>query len=716
MAAATVDQVLRLERELEELRNMFERMNSRWAPGALSGKRSFNNIANYNGKPDEWSDWSFAFETFLREVEGWDAVLEKLEKVVRIPTEQEFNEWAPTLRATTRGIENDENLEDMSKQLYQCLCLKLTGNALKGAKNMREGKWSGMQCWVKMRLEVGSMTGHRRQGLAGKVYNPARVTKYVDVLSAIDAWESVKKELERHEGDRKLHDESAIHGLKQLIPLELEKAINATPGLRTYDEVKSYIVEQVALRRDSRGQTQAPQAMDVDVITKKIVASLTGDWQHQGEQEQAQGCHDGNADTGKGSEECQPCGEGNGELNFMNQIMTAVKGQLGGKGFGKYGGQWQGGKNGGGKGQFQGNCSHCGVWGHVKRNCRKLDREMEEYRAGKGKGKGDGKGQQYGKGGYEPKGWGKGGWYSGGKGYGKYGGKAMTLGWGNEGNGNEGWNGGQSGGAWTLNLQKAEGAWEKPVKTVKTPWNIAAPPGLETGGGFDVLTMTEATKEEEEFDAVEIDDDFPQLGDTGNSDRKTRMPPMPNYSKNAVRRAQGRWKPKSQGECHMLTKAPEAKELHPFIGPKPTSDGWFRVKGVMDSGASESVAPPTLCPHYKLHPSPGSRAGQHYVSASEDTIANLGEQYLNIVTDAGKGGVAKYQVADVSRPLNAVSEICDAGGDAGQTVVFNRNGGYIVNNLSGACTEFAREDGVYVLEFWVKPPNVDEAEGFRRQG
>ena len=152
------------------------------------------------------------------------------------------------------------------------------------------------------------------------------------------------------------------------------------------------------------------------------------------------------------------------------------------------------------------------------------------------------------------------------------------------------------------------------------------------------------------------------------------------------------------------------KTLNPFVAPAPDQEGWVRVKGVMDSGASESVAPPTLCPHYEVTPSAGSLAGQHYVSAGEELIANLGQTTLDIVTDTGTEMKARYQVAEVSRPLNAVSEICDAGGPNGQQVIFGKHGGTILNLDTGKETHFDREDGVYVFEFWVKP------KGFARQG
>ena len=83
-------------------------------------------------------------------------------------------------------------------------------------------------------------------------------------------------------------------------------------------------------------------------------------------------------------------------------------------------------RKGKGKGKgvaFEGECSWCGVWGHMARNCWKKDKYMDEVRA-KGKGKDGGKGgkDKGGNGGYWNNYGGKGNWNCG-KGYGKGGGK-----------------------------------------------------------------------------------------------------------------------------------------------------------------------------------------------------------------------------------------------------------------------------------------------------
>jgi len=215
---------------------------------------------------------------------------------------------------------------------------------------------------------------------------------------------------------------------------------------------------------------------------------------------------------------------------------------------------------------------------------------------------------------------------------------------------------------------------------------------------------------------MNYDKDFPEQT-TGGGKGKERMPRMGNYSKGQVRRTLGGGrvsKPKGikDGSCYLLQKAAETKPLNPFLAPAPDRNGWVKVTGVMDSGASESVAPPSMCPHYPVEPSPGSISGQKYLSASDDLISNLGQQHLEIVTEDGSEGMAKYQVADVSRPLNAISEICDGGGEHGQVVMFGKYGGEILNLESGKRTPFKREEGVYTWDFWVKPRGV----GFPRQG
>ena len=70
------------------------------------------------------------------------------------------------------------------------------------------------------------------------------------------------------------------------------------------------------------------------------------------------------------------------------------------------------------------------------------------------------------------------------------------------------------------------------------------------------------------------------------------------------------------------------------------------------------------------------------------------------MTDDGQLKGMTFQVAKVSKPLGAVSRICDAG----HTVVFKAGAGCIINDATGEQTWLRRENGVYVLDAWVAPP------------
>ena len=138
---------------------------------------------------------------------------------------------------------------------------------------------------------------------------------------------------------------------------------------------------------------------------------------------------------------------------------------------------------------------------------------------------------------------------------------------------------------------------------------------------------------------------------------------------------------------------------------------WVRVRSVMDSGAAQSVAPPSMAPGVVIEASPGSQRGQHYVSASGGRLPNMGQQKMKVQTNEGRDAMVLYQVAELSRPLTAVSETCDNG----NWVVFTPEGGFIWNLKTGGRTNFERRGGIYELDLWVKEEDLQPA-GFPRPG
>ena len=144
---------------------------------------------------------------------------------------------------------------------------------------------------------------------------------------------------------------------------------------------------------------------------------------------------------------------------------------------------------------------------------------------------------------------------------------------------------------------------------------------------------------------------------------------------------------------------------------RDTGGRYTKIRSVMDSGAAETVAPPTMAPRTKVMPSAGSVRGQHYISASKQRIPNLGQQTLTALTSDFQKATMTFQIADVSRPLTSVGEVCDRG----NLVVFGPKGGYILSLNNGPRTRFERNGGIYELELWLDD-GADMVSDFTRPG
>ena len=72
-----------------------------------------------------------------------------------------------------------------------------------------------------------------------------------------------------------------------------------------------------------------------------------------------------------------------------------------------------------------------------------------------------------------------------------------------------------------------------------------------------------------------------------------------------------------------------------------------------------------------------------------------------------------FQVADVTKPLCSVGQVCDAGGGPlGSAVVFTRSAGFILNLDSKVKTEFSRENKMYMLHTWIEDAPEAPKKGF----
>ena len=131
-------------------------------------------------------------------------------------------------------------------------------------------------------------------------------------------------------------------------------------------------------------------------------------------------------------------------------------------------------------------------------------------------------------------------------------------------------------------------------------------------------------------------------------------------------------------------------------------EGWKAISILIDSGASDSVAPPGMFPDVKVLETNASKAGMQYTAAGGHKIANLGMQRPYIHMLDGTKYTMAFQVAGVGKALGAVSRIVGAG----NRVIFDDPttvGSYIENKTTGKQTPLRQHNGVYYLDVWVKP-------------
>ena len=87
-------------------------------------------------------------------------------------------------------------------------------------------------------------------------------------------------------------------------------------------------------------------------------------------------------------------------------------------------------------------------------------------------------------------------------------------------------------------------------------------------------------------------------------------------------------------------------------------------------------------------------------------MSKRGEKHIHVLTTEDRMCILNMQVTGVKKPLMSVARMCDAGND----VVFQKEGGLIKHTENGQNTKFDQEDNVYRLRVSVAEPV------FSRQG
>ena len=145
---------------------------------------------------------------------------------------------------------------------------------------------------------------------------------------------------------------------------------------------------------------------------------------------------------------------------------------------------------------------------------------------------------------------------------------------------------------------------------------------------------------------------------------------------------------------------------------------WEPLTLMVDSGASDSVMKPSVIPSAEVQPSPGSAMGLEYEVANGDMIPNLGQKSLSVVPHGSSTSrKLNVQCADVQTGLLSVAQMVDSG----NMVVFDKEGSYILDKLTGNRDYFVRTGNVFHLRLWARPAvnqdtKAENSQDFHRPG
>ena len=135
------------------------------------------------------------------------------------------------------------------------------------------------------------------------------------------------------------------------------------------------------------------------------------------------------------------------------------------------------------------------------------------------------------------------------------------------------------------------------------------------------------------------------------------------------------------------------------------------VKITVDSGAEESVTPPGLF-STDVVPSPMSEAGQTYTAANGAPIRNLARTTVRFRDKADAASALRFEFAEVTQPLVSVAGLCDAG----NVVIFDKNGGYIQSLTTRKKVRLARSGNTYVLDMVLPTAAAEEERAGKSAG
>ena len=672
----------------------------------LTKARGIEKVPNFSGSKAEFIDWTKRVEIFI----GDTPELKKMLKDIKTEYRNGKVDDDVLSELQRRHGKKEGDVEWYSGQVHSVLMMITTGTPHSLVDICDD---NGFEAWRKLHEEYANITPQGKRSLLGRVLNFKKAKGYEDLLAVQAEWERAVIKYSETEGTQKLSEDVLITAYMHILPEKVAESLrNLDKEYDTLTAVKGYVRKQVNAHVNPVLEAK-PVPMDIGAVDDQSCEN-----------------HDHDRDCSQAVDD-----------ETANYIASLVRMKGGGKG-----GRAPMDVDEGMK------CYHCGEVGHRKANCPTLDRVMSEWRS-KGAGKDKGKG----KGGWKGD-WGRNPWASGWKGGGSNNpwASAWKGGWSNanvypsysKGKGKGEGGKGKGKGLYGKGLYGLDGptnheaSWweeEEPAfglflatetdDTLKVRSEAAQQGGRDKGLPRAAPTwnlrvqnsFSELSADDDGEESANRAEDYPKADDA--HDMMTKRVKMPRFqttsSKQGAKKKEKRLENDIQDMLNYLDIDDEPGDSEGSmyaVGESWSGKGeWVKVASVVDSGAAEHVASREMAPNVRIAPSAGSRRGQKYVAANGESMANEGEQALQVMTEEGAATDMTFQITDVRRPLCSVGKICDRG----NRVIFGRGGGVIHNLKTGRLTPFKRQSNIYTLDFWVRQDEENgctSSLGFTRQG
>ena len=274
------------------------------------------------------------------------------------------------------------DVEDMNDELYTVLCYKTTAGRAKDKVMLLkdEVKINGACCYWAFSRELTGSSASQVMAMSLKLNNPVRLKGHANLEARMIEFEGDCALLERRAGQEILWG-MRMAMLMSWLPTDLFVDAQKLKDPK-YEDLAELVANSVRMGRSWQKPGGGLDGLDRSGGGDDYGGAGAGGGQEEqwSVEQWAQYIEDeSNGDGG---------GQGGHEADLNTWYSGGGKKGGGKKGKGGSGGAGKGAPKGGG-GKFEGKCNHCGVPGHMKYQCRKLDAEMNAYRLKNGIVKGD---------------------------------------------------------------------------------------------------------------------------------------------------------------------------------------------------------------------------------------------------------------------------------------------------------------------------------------